>query len=438
MVNKNRSWFFICTYCTLPTLFILLLLSFPSYGKDIEVKSPGNNNDIQPSIQNAVDKASDGDRIILPEGEFVVNGSVQVTKFISFIGQDFKKTILYRSASVPDSTLSSRSWVAIFNFNIQNDNPSNIIVSGICFKGKKPSVVNGDGGSRASTIGIRMLECVDFIIEKCRFEYFGNSAIEIRHKDTVARGVIRKNEFYYNARFGLGYGVTVYGSGEQWIADPKFGSSNFIFIEDNTFDYHRHSVASNSCALFVVRYNTILNNVAGSGGHAIDMHEARGGVFGSRGMEVYNNILINSTYTYGGRIKKGERTGMSSLETAGVAVRNGEALVYNNEVKGYRYAVAMSNWYLGGTPQPYPVLYGPGYLSGKAFGPEHTGINPPQSGGDAFIWNNKVSPFLEDEWNVFPPFHNGEPEWWREGRDYHLVPKPGYTPYPYPYPVGKK
>ncbi|MEO6134837.1 MAG: hypothetical protein ABIP35_06770, partial [Ginsengibacter sp.] len=159
-----------------------------------------------------------------------------------------------------------------------------------------------------------------------------------------------------------------------------------------------------------------------------------GSTYGTRAIEVYNNKLTNTTYTYGGKIKKGEQTGMSSLETAGIAIRNGEAVVYNNEVKGYRYAVELSNWYFGGTTRPYPVLYGPGYLSGVKFGPEHRGATMHQGDGDVFIWNNKVSPFLEDEWNVFPPFYNDEPVWWKEGRDYHLEPKPGYKPFPYPYP----
>lgn len=441
MVTRKGFKVYRQSYFSLYGIVVLLLLSMNVFGKDIVVESPGNNNDIQPAIQAAVDEASGGDRIILPEGEFVVRGKVEITKFISIIGNGLKKTILYRADSTSDRILSSKGWEAIFVFNIRSDQSSGIVVSGICFKGKKPSVVAGDGGSRASTIGIRMFECVDFVIEKCRFEYFGNAAISVRHKDTLARGLIRNNEFYYNARFGLGYGIAIVGSGKQWIKDPHFGSANFIFIEDNLFDYHRHSIASNDGALFVVRYNTILNNIAASGDHAIDMHEGRPGTdepMGSRAMEVYNNVLINTTYTYGAKIKKGERYGMSSLENTGIAVRNGEAIVFNNEVKGYRYAVSLSNWYLGGTPQPYPVMYGPGYLSGKEFGADHTGINMPQSDGDVFIWNNKVSPFLENEWNIFPPFHNEEPDWWKEGRDYHLTPKPGYKPYIYPYPVKEK
>lgn len=417
---------------------LILLLSMATYAKDIVVKSPGNNKDIQPAIQEAVDMASDGDRIILPEGEFVVNKSVLITKFISFSGKGLKKTILYRLASTPDSVLSSNAWRAIFFFDIRNDNPSNIRISGICFRGKKPATSFRSEGSRASSMGIRIVECVDFVVEKCRFEYFGNAAVSVRHKDTLARGLIRKNEFYYNARFGLGYGVAVTASGKQWVADPKFGSANFIFIEDNIFDYHRHSIASSGCALFVARYNTIINNIAASGGHAIDMHEARpgnGDKYGTRAMEAYNNVLVNDAYINGAPIRKGDSTMTDSLENSGIAIRNGDALVFNNEAKGYRYAVRMSNWYYSDSTLSYPVLYGPGYLSGKEFGPDHSGINPPQSDGDAFIWNNKVSPFLEDNWNDYPSYSNQKPGWWKEGRDYHLIPKPGYKPYPYPYPV---
>ncbi|MGH2566447.1 MAG: right-handed parallel beta-helix repeat-containing protein, partial [Ginsengibacter sp.] len=301
--------------------------------------------------------------------------------------------------------------------------------------------VRGDGGSTAGSTGISMIQCVDFIIERCRFEYFGNAGVSVQHKDTLARGLIRKNEFYYNAGAGLGYGVVIYGTSKQWVSDPKFGSSNFIFVEDNIFDSHRHSIAAGGCALYVFRYNTVLNNIFADGGHAIDTHEARpgdGSIFGTRAVEIYNNKLLNTTYTYGLAIRKGVKVKTASLETAGIAIRNGEAVVFNNEVKGYQFAATMSNWYFGGTVQPYPVKYGPGYLSGVKFGPEHKGAAMPQGDGDAFFWNNKSSPFLDDEADSSSSFHNFQPDWWKEGRDYHLIPKPGYKPYPYPYPVKSK
>ncbi len=423
-------------YYIMPFFFAL---QFPTASAaDIHLKNPGNYNDIRPILQNAVNKANNGDRIILPEGEFLFNRSVTIKKFISIKGQGLKKTILYRSEKRPDSLMKGRDWQFFINYDIRSNESTGIAVSGICFRSKKPCLVQGDGGSIIDDDGINLIECVDFVIEHCRFEYFGDAGISVTHKDTLARGLIRNNEFYYNARFGLGYGVVIYGEGQQWVKDPEFGSSNFIFIENNVFDFHRHSVAAGTCALYVFRFNTVLNNVAASGGHAIDTHEARpgeGSSFGTRAVEIYNNKLLNKTYTYGAPITKGERVKAASLETAGVAIRNGDALVFNNEVWGYRYAATLSNWYIGGTSQPYPVLYGPGYLSGLKFGPLHSGIKAPYSDGDAFFWNNSNHPFLEDEADSASMFYNVEPNWWKEGRDYHLAAKPGYKPYSYPFPV---
>lgn len=419
------------------TASVFLVFSTVS-AQSLLIKSPGNHQDIQAAIQDAVNKAGNGTQIILPEGEFILNKSVVINKFISFKGQGLKKTILYTPESVPDSILRKSGRQNMFVFNIKSNLPSKIIIADIGFRSKKPSVVRGDGGSRAGSTGISLIQCVDFVIERCRFENFGNAGISVEHEDTLARGLIRKNEFYYNAGAGLGYGVVIYGKSKEWVIDPKFGSSNFIFVEDNNFDSHRHSIAAGGCALYVFRYNTVLNNIFADGGHAIDTHEARpgdGSIYGTRAVEIYNNKLLNTTYTYGLAISKGVKIKAASLETAGIAIRNGEAVVFNNEVRGYQYAASMSNWYFGGTAQPYPVKYGPGYLSGIKFGPEHRGTALPQGEGDVFFWDNKNYPFLEDAADSSSGFHNFEPEWWKEGRDYHLVPKPGYKPYPYPYPV---
>lgn len=407
--------------------------------QDIRVKSPGDHHDIQPAIQAAVDKAENGDQIILPKGEFIINKSVVINKFVSIKGQGLKKTILYRPEEVADSILRKPEWGNMIFYNIESDEFSGIVISDICFRTKKPSVVSGDGGSRAKGVGVRMNQCVDFVIERCRFEYFGNAGVYIRHKDTLARGVVRKNEFYYNAGSGLGYGVVIYGTNRQWIPDPKFGTANFIFVEDNIFDFHRHSIAAGGAALYVFRYNTVLNNIAASGGHAIDTHEARGKPFGTRAVEVYNNILINTTYTDSTPIINGTDKSASgaSLENSGIAIRNGDAVVFNNKVKGYRYATTMSNWYSRGTVQPYPTLYSPGYLSGKALGSEHAGITTAAGDGDAFFWNNTNDPFGEGVQDSTAIFRNAEPTWWKEGRDYHFVPKPGYKPFPYPYNTRK-
>lgn len=443
---KFKRIYVVYTFAGRHVCFILLnfLISLKVYSQDTKSHHTANTHstqiDIQPILQSAIDKAQDGDLIVLPAGDFYVSKTIVITKFISLKGQGSRKTILYQSEATPDSILRLRDHSNIILYDINREIPANIVISDIGFKSKRPMVVAGDGGSTARTSGITLIRCNDFVIEHCRFEYFGNSGISVRHQDTLARGVIRNNEFYYNAGDGLGYGVTVYGSNSQWVPDPKFGSDNFIFVEDNMFDFHRHSIAANSGSLFVFRHNEVYNNIAASGGHAIDVHEARQNPYGSRAMEVYDNILINTTYTDGTPIIKGSGKSPTGgvLETAGIAIRNGDALIFNNALKGYAYAVTMSNWYWGRTTQPYPMPYSPGYLSGKQLGPNHSGTDTVARRGDAFIWNNTNDPFLEGKNDTAALFQNFQPDWWKEDRDYHLEAMPYYKPFPYPYPVAYK
>jgi len=329
----------------------------------------------------------------------------------------------------------------MFYYNINKTTPSNISVTGITFRSKNPSKVKGDGGSLASDVGIRFFHCADFVVAYCRFEYFGNAAIAILHTDTIARGLICKNQFYRNAKgfdgLGLGYGVVVYGDNNKWVPNPKFGSNNFIFIENNTFDYHRHAIAAGGCGLYVARYNTITNNIIAQDNstHAIDAHEARGGklgngnYFSTRAIEVYNNTILNTTF-YGGKpIVSGQKASM--LIERAIAIRGGEAVVYGNTIKGYRFGgsvgIAVFPW---GTN--YPLPYSTGYLSGLALGAKHLGTNATQSNGDVFYWGNKYTPYDASQESKF--FYNYDPAYFIEGRDFHLVAKPGYAVYEYPHP----
>lgn len=404
--------------------------------KDIIIKA-GSYRNIQTLIQQAVDSAENGDVIILPAGDFAINETVLITKFISIRGQGILKTILYWNKPIPQpGQRSSSGELAIFNFKIKNTQPSGIRVSGICFNGVMTTLRPGDGKNFVRLSGINLVQCVGFTIEHCRFEYFGYAGVSVFHLDTLANGLIRKNEFYHNAMRGLGYGVMVYGESKKWVDDPKFGSSNFIFVEDNVFNFHRHSIASGGGSLFVFRHNYVVDNIVHPGGHAVDTHEAREensntNSFGSRATEVYDNVFINRKDIEGRDIDKPD--GLTPLlEDAAIAIRSGEAVVFNNQSRGYNYCLKLSNWYLEATVQEYPVVQGPGYLSGKKLGPNHSGDKYPQSDGDVFFWNNKGSTTLTGKWNMMS-FENTEPAWWKEGRDYHFKPKPGYKPYPYPY-----
>src|SRR4051812_5394535 len=375
---------------TFKTILIALIFSNVIQAKTIQVASPGANMDIQPAIQSAVSGAVNGDIIELPAGQFIVNKSVVITKFISIKGQGMTQTILYRSESTPDATLSNDgNWRGIFRYNINSSVSSGIVVSDLTLKSKKPSLATGDGLSVAADIGIEMSKCIDFIITRCHFEYFGNGAVSVLHDDNLASGLIYGNEFVHNCKgydaLGLGYGVVIYGTNTAWVTDPKFGTGNFIFIEDNVFDYHRHSVAAGGCALYVFRYNTVKNNVAGNTAHAIDAHEARleagYNYYSSRAIEVYKNTIVNTLFKDGTTncpdgtpLVAGKSPGW--LVECAIRTRGGEALIHDNSIEGYRFGVGLVTPKLTTT---YPSPYQQGYTSAVKYGASHTGVDGDKS-----------------------------------------------------------
>lgn len=424
-------------------IILLLFAEYTVYGTTIQVQNPGSNTDIQPNIMIALSNAVNGDIISIPTGTFVLNKNITVTKFISFKGGGIGKTILYRSETVSDNTLfNDNAWLAMFKFDINKVTPSNITITDITFKSKKPGIKVGDGLSLAADIGIKITNCINFVIARCRFENFGNAAIYVNHADTIASGLICKNEFYHNSKgfdgLGLGYGVVIYGANKQWVSNPKFGSKNFIFIEDNTFDFHRHAIAAGGCALYVARYNTITNNIISEFAttQAIDAHEARGGTLGNsnyfstRAIEAYNNNITNTTFHDGTPIVPGQN--VSKLIERAIAIRGGEALIYSNTIKGYRFGggldIATFPW---GTS--YPLPYSTGYLSGLALGTGHSGTNTIEGDGDVFYWGNNFTPYDNSKNSI--DFYNYNQPYYVFERDYHLRAKPGYMAYKYPHPL---
>ncbi len=412
----------------------------------IPVQSPGQLNDIQPNLQAAVNSASNGDIIQLPAGQFVLHKSVIITKFISIRGKGKTQTILFRSANAPDSYLSNYpSWESMFKYNINSTINSGVVVSDMTLKSKLPSKVNGDGLSLAKDIGIKMIRCKNFVITRCRFENFGNAAISVVHDDSIVGGLIFKNEFYHNVKgadgLGLGYGVVVYGSNTRWITKPRFGTPNFIFIENNTFDYHRHSVAAGGCALYVFRHNNVLNNVAGNTSHAIDAHEARltagENYYSTRAIEVYSNSIVNTTFRDGTSsvanntpIVPGKD--LNWLTECAIRTRGGEALIHDNYIEGYRFGVGL---YANSIfTSAYPIPYQQGYLSALQYGNNHSGVGSGKEAGDVFIWNNNFD--IYDPGNPANTwFYNYSTSHLVNSRDYHFSTPSGYQAYTYPHPL---
>ena len=429
----------------LKLVFILLVLSNIIFAKTIQVTSPGANMDIQPNIQTAINSAVNGDIVILPAGQFTFTKTVTITKFVSIKGQGIGQTVLIRPETMTDASLAQ---VTMFRYNINSATSSGIVFSDMTLKSKKPSLKNGDGLSRATDMGVEFVKCMDFIVTRCRFEYFGNGAVSVIHEDNLASGVIYKNEFVHNAKgydaLGLGYGVVVYGINNSWITDPKFGSSNFIFIEDNFFDYHRHSVAGGGCGLYVFRYNEVRNNIAGNTAHAIDAHEARlekgGNYYSTRAIEVYKNNIVNTMFKDGtSNVPDGTPIvagkDPSWLVEVAICTRGGEALIHDNYIEGYRFGVGLvANNILTGA---YPLAYQQGYLSALKYGESHTGVDSDKGSGDNYIWNDTYKSYAPTN-SKCVYFYNYSASYIKAERDYHLYAKADYTTYTYPHPLRKE
>ena len=420
--------------------------SSPPGATTSEVENPGQHQDIAPVLQTAVDTARDGDTLLLPAGEFVLDQRVVIRKFISIKGKGrgVGGTKLYRRENVADSVLSGSAWRQMFYFNSQSDASSNIVVSDIYFKGKHPSISSGDGGSIAQDNAIRIDNFKDFVITNCRFEHFGASAIRVRHQDHLTGGLIFNNEFIHNYKKGvdLGYGVSVYGHNDQWTDDPQFGSGNFIFIEDNYFVGHRHAVAGGGAARYVFRRNVVADNLHS---HAVDAHEARGGTisqspgyFSTRAYEIYDNSIYNTKFKDGTPFIDGSaKEPYNRLVRTAIGLRGGEGLVYNNKIEGFRFGIELFVIPHFPGDDSYPVSYQIGYQSGKQLGSRHWGAQLPEGAGDLFIWGNTFISFKADD-PGFAPFYTAYERLDRlkKDRDYHRgAPKPGYSPYTYPHPL---
>lgn len=380
----------------------------------ISVQNPGNNNDIKPAIESAFNLAVEGDTVIIPDGTFTFTGTINITKKVSIRGGGMSKTILYRPESISDDALFAK---AFFNYNIWSDNPCGIKITDLTLKSQIPCEITGDGGSLARDFGFMLQGCIDFVVTRCRFENFGEAALFIKHRDNLAGGVIFKCEFYHNMKgpdgLDTGYGVCVRGEDLMWVSNPYFGTSNFIFIEDNIFDIHRHSIASSHGALYVARHNTITNNRIS---FAIDMHGVMSeGARSARASEIYLNqiTLPDNIRCY-----------------YAIRIRGGESLIHDNTIQGtgYRSGIGVYAESVASDTNVYPKYTQTGYLSALNYGANHTGIDALHANGDLFIWNNSIP-------NGIPLLNNVSPTQIIEDRDYHLVAKPEYVPYTYPHPL---
>lgn len=429
------------------TLFVTISLFANS--NVINVVDPGMMTSLNANLNSAVSSAVDGDTIRVPAAARFITGTVTISKKVSLIGYGIDTTILYRDASTTDASITN--GVPMILFDINSDRKSGITISKITFKGKTPQILAGDGGSTASDVGVRINNAVDFVVHDCKFQWFGDSGLQIRHRDYLARGLVFKCQFYRNCKtstgLGLGYGIVIYGEGLRWIDHVQLGDLNAIYVEDCRFDYNRHDLATAGGAMVVGRYNQIRNHLAVKSAHSFDTHQDRRpgngtNTYGTRRYEYYGNSFINTTY-YGGVTPIVSPICEDSIQERAIGITNGDGVVFNDTVDGYRFGLGVIQNESSSIPYPYPGQVG--YASGLRFGTSHTGDGR-KGEGDLYYWNFSFTTYSTTCGGTCALFRNydlvangGFGGYILADRDYHAnVPKPGYKPAPYPYPGRSK
>ena len=266
--------------------------------------------------------------------------------------------------------------------------------------------------------------CQNFLISDNEFTGFAATGVDITDfTNTNPRnsGVIANNRFIENFRVGLGYGISVSSGGRNELEIP-FGSESFIFIEDNYFAKNRHAVTSNFDAAYVLRYNHIEDNYPNFA--AVDTHgqtdpapnpdpQGIGGRGGTKVIEVYNNTIMQND-----EIEFIHQTaGIDNPGFAGIGLRGGAAVIFDNEIINYRKPIAL----LIETSEPC-----------ENFTPPLIDRQP----SDVYVWNNTLEDNRGTAVTGLSFGLQGECEnLFREGIEYFFERPRSYTPYPYPHPL---
>jgi len=329
-------------------------------------------------IQAAVTKLGPRGTVRVPAGDFAVVQPIVIGGGVNLIGAGPGQTRLVRAVRRP----GERS-APVIRVEGRNGQPSRI--SGFELIGvSDPKDAEWDDG-------ILLVDALDFRVDHCRIERFGTSGV---HTAGVCRGVVDHCELIDNFKRAInnvGYGVVVMGPG-TWREKFELGGPDAVFIEDCEFRGERHAVASNGGAHYVFRHNRVIGNQVS---HGVDAHgPGYGSKRGTQWVEVYENLI--------------ERPASGQVA---MVFRGGGGVVFNNTVRDYTVGIQLTldfdtklDW-----TRSYPI---------------------PDQVHDFWLWSNTIGgkPLV-------PAVPGRSARHIVVDRDYHLRPRPGYSPYRYPHPL---
>ena len=256
-------------------LFILIFSGFPAVRCGATVY---HSDGSVASVQGLHNAALNGDTITLPAGTFTWTTRLSLSKAITLQGVGIGATII-RDAVQSDSLIS---WT------LTAGQPSRM--TGIEFQ---------DGGRPSGDLGILRVtgsntDGSTFRMDHCKVNDLNGIPVfetvlgVIDHCTFVISNKQRNAMFIYGNRWNN----QSFGDG-SWAAPTNFGSSEFLFLEDNNFVNNGSSnwplMDAYGGARFVVRHNTIFNCFITNHGT-----ESTGRIRGGRAMEVYRNVFTGT------------------------------------------------------------------------------------------------------------------------------------------------
>lgn len=259
-------------------------------------------------VAAAVAAASRGDTVSVPSGSCQWNTTLSVAESITLQGAGIDTTTITAAAGI-----STNGLIFYFPADAASESGFTFSVSGFTFD---------TNGLATDGIHIRNMssDWVQIRIYENKFVDASTTSTYrmIRNEGTI-KGVIHSNTFS-TAKKKM---VDSYGRNtiEDWSDLPfEFGSSNNIYIEDNTFT---HLDTPHSCGQGgrnVIRYNTYILNKNSTMNPWLDAHGNQNALscvsWSTRGAEWYGNIITSTT----------------NKEIIGLSQRGGQALGFFNKV----------------------------------------------------------------------------------------------------------
>ena len=387
---------------------ILLCLATPTQAADINAASCSDTD-----VQAAVDSAVNGDRVLVPPGTCTWNTGVDI----------IDKGITLEGAGIGVTTIiNGRVGGFDLDINLTAGTPIGN-VTGFTFDG------NGlDTGSQP-LIALSGHSDDSYRVHHNDFINLQGTAITARLDGGISSGLIDNNTFNMNAGAGdksiRAYGGGI-GSGNPFIPAFALGTADFLFVEDNTFNFPARedgALDAFSGARYVFRHNTVNNT-------NVEHHGADSGGFrGVHSFEIYENTFNNT-----------------AASMRALFFRAGTGVVFNNTWTGNYSVPEVANF--RSRPQdfsPWGACDGTsiwdenqpgenGYACldqiGHVFTENSGGVNTLEP---LYYWNNT---FGGSPLTSVTVSESSMAAHLQDGRDYFSnTQRPGYTPFTYPHPL---